>query len=70
MIVAGLRDMTVFENDAQWLASCTSVVQRPPHVQPGNRYIVFPECFIECGLSGFASAERPSNRRKSGNEER
>src|SRR3981189_2256864 len=33
MIVAGLRDMTVSENDAQWLALCTSVVQRPRRVQ-------------------------------------
>jgi hypothetical protein len=62
--------MTVSENDAQWLALCTSVVQPPAARSSPNGYIVFPECFVGCGLSGFASAERPSNRQKSGNEER
>src|SRR5258707_9962544 len=70
MIMAGLRDMTVSEHDAQSFAFCSSVVQRTRRVQAANCYTVFPECFVGCRLSGFASTERPSNQQKSGNEER
>ena len=76
MIVAGLRDMTVSVNGAQFLRSAhQSCTQR--RVQAADRYIVFPECFVggrdrHGDLCGFLRsdcrdclAERPRARQPS-----